>query len=148
MLQRYQISVFISSHALGFEKFVSGKFNFFCLQIIQQDVKQQEPVFERIIRNGQDRIDDSEPGTERDALEQKLDDAEKQWNDVKTRSEKKTKDIERLHPRSKKYKDDSVSFSVWLEKAEKKKDDIEKQPLLSDENGLKKQLKDTEVIYV
>ena len=110
-------------------------------------MKQQEPVFERIIRNGQDRVDDLEPGKERDALEQKLDDAEKQWNDVKTKSEKKTKDIERLHPRSKKYKDDSVTFSVWLEKAEKKKDDIEKQPLLSHEYGLKKQLKDTEVIY-
>ncbi len=110
-------------------------------------MNQQEPVYDKINRNGRDLAEKLEPGAERDDLEKRLDEAEERWTDLKKRSDKRKEDIDQLYPLSKRYSDDAVLFSVWLDKAEKKKEDIEKQPLKTDKNALKKQEKDLEVGY-
>lgn len=86
-----------------------------------------------------------EPGNDKEALQNKLTEAEAKWSSVKQKCDKKCKDIDELYPLSQKYSEDAVTFSIWLDKAEKKKGDLETQPLLPNENDLKKQRKDTEV---
>ena len=102
-------------------------------------------MFERVVRNGHARVDSLEQGKEQDSLRDKINEAETRWATLKEKCDENCKDVDKLYPYSQKYSDEAVTFSIWLEKAEKKKDDLESQPLLPNENDLKKQRKDTEV---
>ena len=102
-------------------------------------------MFERIVRDGQDLAEKIEPGPERESLEKRLDEAEGRWTALKTRSDNRKEDIDKLYPVSKKYADDAVLFSVWLNKAEKKKEELEDEPLATDKNAHKRQEKNFEV---
>ena len=84
-------------------------------------------------------------GHEQDTLRGRLNEAETKWTSLKEKCDENGKNIARLYPLSQKYNDEALTFSVWLEKTEKKKDVMEKQPLLSNENDIKKQRKDIEV---
>ena len=117
----------------------------FIIQIIQQDLAQQEPVLERVVRNGSDQVKELEHGKEQDDLRNKLSEAEAKWKSLKQRYDDDSRDIEQLYPFSQKYDDDAVTFSIWLERTEKRKADLENQPLLPNESDLKKQRKDSEV---
>ena len=108
---------------------------------------QQEPVFDRIIQNGHNLLDATEPGTEKDALQKRLNDVTDRWRDVKQTSTKRKDDIERLYPLCKTYDDEYTTFSVWLVDAEKRKNGF--HPVSSDKEILLDQLDQVKVrIYL
>ena len=97
------------------------------------------------MRDGRERSNQCGPGEQRDSLNAKLNEAEKRWSDVRRANDLKCRDIDALHSHSKKYSDEAVTFSIWLEKVEKKKNELEDQPIYCNESDLKAQRKETEV---
>lgn len=112
-------------------------------QLLHQDIIQKEPVYERILQNGENLLEASEPGDERDALSKRLDDVKNEWNDVKESSNKRKNDIDRLFPLTKNYNGKYVTFSIYLRDAEKQKENLE--PLSTDKDKALLQQKETEV---
>ena len=82
---------------------------------------------------------------ERDNLRNKLDEAESKWKSLNQKYAERSKDLEELYPLSQKYDEEAVTFSVWLEKTEKRKTDLENQSLSPNESDLKKQRQDCKV---
>lgn len=106
---------------------------------------QTEPVFERIVENGNHLLDETEPGAEKEALQQRIDDTKKKWEEVKDKSYKRKDDIDKLYPLAQAYNDDYVTFSVYLQDAEKRKDNL--KPVSADEEEILKQLEDIKVCF-
>ena len=102
-------------------------------------------MFDRVIRNGHDQVDKIENAKEQEDLRNKLSEAETKWRSLIQKYKEHSADIDRLYPLSQKYSEDAVTFSIWLEKTEKKKTDLENEPLYPNENDLERQRKESEV---
>lgn len=113
------------------------------LQLVQKEVDAKEPVYERILQNGQNILDETEPGPEKDAVQTKLDDMTKNWDDVKEKSAKRGSDIDKLYPVCQDYSDGYVTFSVYLTDAEKRQQTFE--PVAGDKDEIERQKKELEV---
>ncbi len=112
---------------------------------MQHDINKKTPEFENILSNGHALLNGTDPGSERDALESRLADTEKRWDEVKTAAENRTNGIDVLLPESEKYSDNSVTFSCWLMTAETKEKDLQGRPLSSDRAMLDQQRREIEV---
>ena len=88
-------------------------------------------------------MESTEPGPEKDALQKRLDDITECWNDVKGESFKRKEDIDKLYPLCHAYDDRYVTFSVYLQDAEKRKNGL--GPVSSDKSEVLKQIKELEV---
>jgi Spectrin repeat. len=115
------------------------------LQLAEKDLEAKEPLYERILQNGNSLLDDTEDGPEKEAVQQKLDDLTKKWDDVKDKTKKRTDDLDRLYPLAQAHSDSHVTFSVYLDGAEKKLNGF-KQPAI-DQEELDRQKKELEVRY-
>ena len=102
-------------------------------------------MYERVIRNGHDQVDKIDNAKEQEDLRNKLGEAEAKWKSLIQKYKEHSADIDRLYPLSQKYNEDAVTFSVWLEKTEKKKTDLESRPLYPNEDDLARQRKENEV---
>ena len=112
-------------------------------QLAEKDLEAKKPIYERILQNGHSLLDETEPGPERDAVQQKLDDLTNKWNGVKEKADKRTDDLGRLLPLAQTHNDNYVTFSVYLNGAEKKLNGF-KQPEMDPEE-LERQKKELEV---
>lgn len=113
------------------------------LQLVQKEVEGKEPVYERILQNGQNILDETEPGPERDGIEKRLDGLTNDWNDVKQKSDKRAADIDQIYPLCQEHTDGYVTFSVYLNDAEKRQRAFETVPYDKDE--IARQRKELEV---
>uniref|UniRef100_A0A7M5V1J7 Uncharacterized protein n=1 Tax=Clytia hemisphaerica TaxID=252671 RepID=A0A7M5V1J7_9CNID len=130
-------SCFNRGKPLGIDKFI-----LFIKRLAEKDLEAKEPIYERILQNGNSLLDETEPGPERDAVQQKLDDLTDKWNGVKEKADKRTDDLGRLLPLAQTHNDNYVTFSVYLNGAEKKLNGF-KQPEMDPEE-LERQKKELE----
>lgn len=114
------------------------------LQLVQKEVDAKEPVYERILQNGKNILDETEPGPEKDAVQGRLDDLTDNWNDVKQKSAKRASDIDQLYPVCQDHFDGYVTFSLYLTDAEKRQQAFE--PVPCDKDELERQKKELEVL--
>ena len=111
----------------------------FSLQPIKDSVTHLEPVYEQLLRAGASVLETSEPGPDKDALEQKLQDTKDRWTEVERKAQERQGQLEEVVPLAKKYRDETQDLKPWLADAEKALQDI--RPESSDLETLEKQLK-------
>ena len=93
---------------------------------------QQQPLYDKVIREGEKILNGTNHGPERKALQSRLNNSKKRWEEVKDATGQRAEDIEELYPRSKSYDESSVTFSCWLMKAETHRYDLMNSPLTAD----------------
>lgn len=103
------------------------------------DVKQLEPVFQRISKNGDEILERLEPGEEKDELEEKLSDLATRWNEVKTKIEDRKSKIDDVSVVAKCHHDSLQSLLPWMSDAESWVDSLE--PVSCDEKCISKEQK-------
>lgn len=72
------------------------------------------------MKAGRNVLDTSEPGPDRDALEQKLHDTTSRFNDIKDKTADRQERLDKVVPLSRKHKYESQTFKPWLTSAEKR----------------------------
>lgn len=87
------------------------------------------------MRSGNNLLESTEPGAEKDDLAKKLDDAKQRWDDVKAKAKDHNDRVNTAVPEATKYKEAVESLSPWLAEAEEKVDSLE--PIPTDEKALK-----------
>ena len=103
------------------------------------DVKQLEPLFERIAKNGQDILESLDPGEEKDELEEKLNDLTARWDAVKTKIDDRKSKIEQVSPVAKTHHESLQSLLPWMSDTEDWVSSLE--PVSCDEKGISKEQK-------
>ena len=97
----------------------------------------KEPNFDEVFSNGQDVVDGSEKGQERDSLNDKLEDLRTRWDELKKKSNERKEVLEEIVPLAKKYDESRKELLPWLDEAEKKLDNLE--VVSADQSNLNKQ---------
>lgn len=103
------------------------------------DVKQLEPLFERIAKNGQDILESLDPGEEKDELEEKLNDLTARWDAVKTKIDERKSKIEQVSPVAKTHHESLQSLLPWMSDTEDWVSSLE--PVSCDEKCISKEQK-------
>lgn len=116
------------------------------LQLAEKDLEAKEPVYERILQNGHSLLDETEDGPEKEVVQQRLDELTDTWNGIKEKSNQRSNDIGRLYPLASAHNDNYVTFSVYLNGAEKKLNGFDKPCI--DEKELERQQKELEVCFI
>ena len=109
------------------------------LEHTADDVKQLEPVFERVSKNGSEVLESLEPGEERDNLEELLGDIRGRWTDVKDRVANRQSKLGEVTPVAKKYNDALHSLLPWMSDTEEWISSLD--PVSCDEKALAKEVK-------
>ena len=87
------------------------------------------------MRSGDNLLESTEPGAEKDELAKKLDDTKQRWEDVKAKAKDHSDRVNTAVPEAAKYKEAVESLSPWLAEAEEKVASLE--TILTDEDALK-----------
>ena len=103
------------------------------------DVKQLEPLFQRIAMNGEDILEGLEPGQEKDELREKLNDLAARWNAVKSKIGDRKAKIDDVSPVAKTHHDALQSILPWMTETEDWISSLE--PVSCDEKCLAKERK-------
>ena len=82
------------------------------------EVKQLEPLFERITRNGQDILDSLDLGEEKDEMKEKLNDLTVRWSTVKLNIEGRKAKIDDVSPAVKTHHSAMQSLLPWITETE------------------------------
>ena len=82
------------------------------------EVKQLEPLFERITRNGQDILDSLDLGEEKDEMKEKLNDLTVRWSTVKLNIEGRKAKIDDVSPAVKTHHSAMQSLLPWMTETE------------------------------
>ena len=85
---------------------------------------QQQPVYDRIMQDGNAVLNATDQGPGCEELKTRLDNSKKRWEEVKRNTEKRSSEIDELYPKSKSFCEDAVTFSCWLMNAEKLKESL------------------------
>ena len=104
---------------------------------LAQTLKEQEPLYEKLLENGQAVAETLEDEPERNVLEQKLDEMKKRWEDAKEKVASRQDQLEKVEPQARIYRDEADSFEAVLSDAEKKVEEFE--PLCIDKASIAKQ---------
>lgn len=106
-------------------------------EALQKDLALQDPVFEKLIQNGQGVVDALEDAPEREAMEQKLAELKTRWQDVKGKVYDRQKQLVKVEPEAQKFRQEADSLSLLLTDAEKQVEEFE--PLTVDTDSIAKQ---------
>ena len=110
---------------------------------VSDNIARKQPVFEKILEDGLEMLERMEPGNEKDAQQEKLEQMKTRWNDVKEKTAEIQQCVQEVHEASQKYDLRAAAFREWLQDAEKKASKI--YPVSCDENELDESLKEIEV---
>ena len=99
---------------------------------IKEDLKQCEPVYMKVIEEGEELVEETSPGEEKDVLFEKLSNLKTRWSEVKAKIEDFEKNLEKTSPLAKKYETVKWSFAGWISATEAKMDLIEPKTLKRD----------------
>lgn len=108
------------------------------------DVKQLEPLFEKISKNGHDILESLEPGEEKDELKEKLNDLTTRWDAVKTKIEDRKSKIDDVSVVAKTHHDSLLSLLPWMSDTENWVSSLE--PVSCDGKCLSKEQKTLETL--
>ena len=100
---------------------------------IENEIDSLKPMFEKLIKAGEQICKESEDSPERVTLEQQLKDVRKRWHGHVTNTKTRRTKIDKLMSPSQKYFEREDDVCDWLDKIEKKVDEINDVPVSSDE---------------
>lgn len=103
------------------------------------DVKQLEPVYERISKNADEILASLEPGEEKDELKERLSDLAARWNAVKEKVDDRKSKIDDVIIVARPHHDSLQSLLPWMSDAEDWVDSLE--PVSCDEKCIAKEQK-------
>ncbi len=103
------------------------------LQVIDENLSQVEPVFEKLVDLVQSLLDTSEPSDDREVLEHKLDDVKIRWYCLREKVPEREEQILRVLPLARKFENITEPFTAWLEETERRVGELEPTSLNKDE---------------
>lgn len=106
-------------------------------ETLQKDLALQDPVFEKLVQNGQGVVDALEDAPEREAMEQKIAELKTRWQDVKDKVGDRHKQLIKVETEALKFRQEADFLSLLLVDAEKQVDEFE--PLTVDIESTTKQ---------
>lgn len=101
---------------------------------MEETIRHQEEVFEQLIENGANLLESAEPGSEKDALDTKLEDTKQRWHDIKQKVADHLNRVNKALPEAEKYDDCSRSLGPWLSETEEKLDSL--KPIVANQDAL------------
>jgi len=111
---------------------------------VSDNIARKQPVFEKILDDGLEMLERMEPGSEKDAQQEKVEQMKTRWNEVKEKTAEIQKCVQEVHEASQKYDLRGEAFREWLQDAEKKASKI--YPVSCDEHELDESLKEIEAV--
>ena len=106
-------------------------------EALQKDLALQDPVFEKLVLNGQGVVDALEDAPEKEAMEHKIAELKRRWQDVKDKVGDRQKKLIKVEKEALKFRQQADSLSLLLGDAEKQVDEFE--PLTVDIESIAKQ---------
>ena len=114
------------------------------LQPISEDIKHHEPLYEKIIKDAEEILKDTEEGPEHQSLVRQVTDIKDRWDSIVEKSEARTDEISRVIPEAKHCQTKVQEFAPKLAELEEK---VNALPLVAVENEeLEKQMAAAESI--
>ena len=101
--------------------------------MIDENLSQVEPVFEKLVDLVQSLLDASEPSDDREVLEHKLDDVKIRWYCLREKVPEREEQILRVLPLARKFENITEPFTAWLEETERRVGELEPTSLNKDE---------------
>lgn len=92
---------------------------------VVEEVAAREPKLEKLLEEGQDLLNQAEPGDEKKALEDKIDDIKKRWEDVKKKTNDRKDKLDEVEDLATKFDDNKSKMLPWLEDMEKKAEPLD-----------------------
>ena len=111
---------------------------------IGDNIPRKQPVFEKILEDGNEMLERMEPGAEKEEQQEKLEKMNSRWNDVKNKTSELKRQVEEVYEASQKYDRQAGVFKDWLQKAENKVSKI--HPVSCDEMELNASLEELNTI--
>lgn len=106
-------------------------------EALQKELALQDPVFEKLVQNGQQVVDALEDAPEREAMEQKIAELKTRWQTVKTKVDDRQSQLNKVQEEALKFRQEADSLSALLADAEKQVEEFE--PLSVDMQNIAKQ---------
>lgn len=106
-------------------------------EALQKDLSLQDPVFEKLVQNGQGVLDALEDAPEREAMEKKIAELKTRWQDVKDKVGDRQKQLIKVEKEALEFRQEADSLSLLLGDAEKQVNEFE--PLTVDIESIAKQ---------
>lgn len=89
-------------------------------QSFANSLTKKEPVYEKLVEEGERMLEKMLPGDEKDAHQANLDDTIARWQALKDNSEKLRNKIDEVHEVAEQYDKKSDKFTDWMDETEKK----------------------------
>lgn len=102
---------------------------------MSEKIKKQEPVFEQLMTSGNNLLENTDSGPEKDELQNKLDDMKQRWDDIKEQVATHKDKVNAAVPEASKYSDAANELEPWLSNAEEKLASLD--PISTDEKAVK-----------
>ncbi|KAJ7387741.1 hypothetical protein OS493_001084 [Desmophyllum pertusum] len=106
-------------------------------ETLQKDLALQDPVFEKLVQNGQGVVDALDDAPERDAMEQKIAELKTRWQDAKGKVDDRQDQLIKVETEAQKFRQEADSLSLLLADAEQQVEAFE--PLTVDIDSIAKQ---------
>lgn len=106
-------------------------------EALQKELALQDPVFEKLVQNGQGVVDALEDAPEREVMEKKMEELKSRWQSLKGKVDERQNKLVKVEPEAQKFRQDAESLAVLLVDAEKQVDEFE--PLTVDIDNIAKQ---------
>ena len=106
-------------------------------EALQKELALQDPVFEKLVQNGQQLVDALEDAPEREAMEQKISELKTRWQAVKAKVDDRQNQLDKVEREAEKFRQEADSLSGLLSDAEKQVEEFE--PLSVDIDNIAKQ---------
>lgn len=117
---------------------------FSIVQPMLEDIKKHEALYEKIMKDAKEILEDTEQSPEQESLVKEVNDIENRWNNVVAHAEKRDDELARVLPEAKRCQTKVQSLEPRLTDLENK---LESLPDISvDADALEKQAKDAEVL--
>ena len=96
---------------------------------VVNSLKQQEPVYEKIMEVGQTLLESSTDETDGGALKEEINDLTSKWQDVTNKAHAREESLENALPLTKSCSTAQDDFRNWLSETERKLESIDEMPL-------------------
>lgn len=87
---------------------------------ILNNITKKEPVFEKLMEEGERMLEKMEPGEDEERHQRKLEDITARWQAFKDKAENMQNKIDEVHEAAGQYDKKNNKFKSWLDEAEKK----------------------------
>ena len=114
-----------------------------CLQALEKELNQHKPIREHVMLKGEEVLQTIKPGTDRENLEQRLQDLATRWNELSEKINERSTKLQEVEPSASNYVDCVEPFTSWLSESEEIVKECEKIP--EDDEGTTQQLELLEV---